>query len=394
MWILDLLIFIVGINLVAFVHEFGHYFFTRRAGARVIEFGFGFPPRLFGFYKENGKWNFVWGNKKVETQSTIISVCRFPVGAFVNIKSSREDGQEWQGDSDDFVNKPIGKRFLALLGGVLANFLLAALIFQIIFAVNGYTLEQTFFGNFSFPFYQTAHGVMIGQVATSSPAFEGGIREEDIVVSINGGKVKGADNFKDFIDANKGKEVVLGVKKYPDGQLREIKVTPRLNPPAGQGSLGVSFGNFAKLDYSQSFLSKASAGLAHSYNMCALLLSSLGYIFQRAFATGNPAMIAGAVGGPVAIYAATKMSLAAGFITYLNLMALVSLALAVTNILPLPALDGGRLVFLLYELVTGKKAPVKVEATINGVGFILMLILAVAIIFKDLAQFGKIIFSP
>jgi len=78
----------------------------------------------------------------------------------------------------------------------------------------------------------------------------------------------------------------------------------------------------------------------------------------------------------------------------LNLMALVSLALAVTNILPLPALDGGRLVFLLYELVTGKKAPVKVEATINGVGFILMLILAVAIIFKDLAQFGKIIFSP
>lgn len=394
MWIFDLLIFLIGLNLVAFIHEYGHYYFAKRAGAKVTEFGFGFPPRLFGFYKEGSKWNFVWGNKKVETDSTIISVCRFPVGAFVNIKSSREEGKDGELETDDFDNKPLFARFLALFGGVLANFLLAAIIFQIIFAVNGYTLEQTFFGNFSFPFCQESHGVLIGQVASSTPAMAAGLKSEDIIVFLNGQKARGADEFKDFIEANKGKEVVLGVKHYPDGQLREVKVTPRLNPPQGEGALGVSFGNFAVLDYSKNIFTKVLAGLAHAINMSALLLSALGYIFGKAFATGNPAMLASAVGGPVAIYAATKMSLAVGFMTYLNLMGLVSLALAVTNILPLPALDGGRIAFLIYEAVTGKKAPVKFEAMVNNIGFMLLLVLAVLIIFKDFAQFGKVIFSP
>lgn len=388
MWIIDFILFLIALNTIAFIHELGHYFFAKRAGVKVLEFGFGFPPRLVGVYKEDDKWKTIWGNEQIETENTIYSICKFPLGAFVNMKSSREEGSEISRGTEDFDSKPLLDRFLAIAGGPLFNLLFAGILFSFVLGFKGYEMYQPTIGNHQFLFAQEANVPIISLVVEDMPAAQAGLEVYDIIKYINGEEIKGPTEFKQKIDENIGGIITINAVNYKTNKIKEISIK-LLEEDNGKGVMGVSFTDAAYLKYDNKFF----AGFAHTINMAWYLLCGLGYIIQTTFITGDAGLMAQSIAGPIAIFAITKMAIAQSMLEFFNLVALISVALGISNLLPLPALDGGHLVFLTYEAITNKKPPLKLQNTVNSVGFMLLLGMAILVLFKDFFQFKDIIFG-
>lgn len=344
--IIDIIIFLAILAVLVLVHEFGHFVAARLSNMRVEEFGFGFPPRIKGWMKNGVLW----------------SINAIPLGGFVKIAG--EDGQSSEIIQNDasihipqnFAARPIWQRALVLFAGVAMNFVLGWVLLSIIFMVG------------------SEPSIVVTDVAPGSPAAQVGIEAGDIIL-----EHQEVDQFVSYINQHKGKEIALSLRH--SGEKKDIVVVPRENPPVGEGALGVALSNGGVERMSMpSALWEAlkSAGRIFSF-IYVMLFKLIASIFGGESLWGQ-------VSGPIGIFKATSQAAGLGFLYVLNLVALISLNLAAINIFPFPALDGGRIIFLIAEKIKGSPVSTQVQQIVNGVGFGLLLLLMLVVTVKDVVR--------
>lgn len=386
------------------VHEFGHFITAKWAGIRVEEFGLGFPPRIVGFRKrDSGGWEVIWlgGRRNAEDSydtgrqtpfsgtsggystpsadkeqhHTIYSLNFLPIGGFVRMPGENGDVNDESGNYDpqSFAAKSAGKRIIVLVAGVTMNVILAMLLFTIAYSLGEPTYPST-----------------VGKVVQGSPAAMAGLRAGDTIVSVNGQAVPQFTDLQNVVNKAIAADnhhhatlpITMVVRHEGSNATQTITVNVRENPPAGQGPMGVE----EKIVYVSSPIWQAPfKGIAHTFSVTGDFINQIAM------------MIGGAIkpqlAGPVGIVKITGEVAATlpvlGWWPILSLTAILSLNLAIINILPIPALDGGRVLLILIEVLRGgKRLKPEREGLINFIGMALLLTLMVVITVNDVIHLG------
>lgn len=376
-FILAIAIGILLLGLLVFVHELGHFLTAKFFKVKVEEFGFGFPPRI-------------WWKRRGET---IYSINAIPAGGFVRLFG--EEG-EHKASPRSFAAKGPWPRAAIIVAGVVVNLLVAFALFTFLLASSGFrtdiptslpTTGERF--TLSFPFGKQASGVLMVAVLPGTPAEAAGLQNLDEVVSANGKTFDNVRQFQQFVLENKGEEIKFTVYNLLDKQTRALVATPRENPPEDEGALGVFLDEVLTVRY-ESIPEKVFVGPFHAGNMIYYQANALAALVSRSFAEKSVEPVADTVAGPVGIASLLGTFLgitgARGIFVLAETIALISLILAVVNVLPIPALDGGRLFFTVFEGVTGKKVNPNVERLIHTTGFAVLIFLFLIITFNDLVK--------
>lgn len=359
--------FIIILGLLIFVHELGHFVTARRNGIKAEEFGFGFPPRMFGFIKdeETGKWRFIPGNREIVAKSTIYSINWLPLGGFVRIKG---EGGEHKEDADSFSAKPAWPRIKVLAAGVVMNFIFAWTLISLALMI-GVPRE---FANI----IDTNSEIVIAQVSTDSPAERAGLRIGDQIVGVQEmTKFKSENDFLVYINSKRGQEIILDIRRK--GQNLNFKIIPRVDVPEGQGPIGISFGGGVK---SYVWYDAIFKGLLGVVNLVWLTLFTLFVVVKNLF-LGQAAGVE--IAGPVGIFKLTGQAVEFGLVSTILFTSILSINLGIINALPIPALDGGRILFILIEKIKGRPVEQKTEQLMHSIGFILLIMLMVFITVRE-----------
>jgi regulator of sigma E protease len=368
--ILTLIIAFLCLIALMIIHEFGHFIIAKKFGVRVDEFGIGYPPRIFG--------------KKIG--ETIYSINWIPLGAFVKIYGE-EGGVD---DYRSFSNLKIWQRILIVIGGVAAFWIAAIIIFSIVFAI-GTDLPV---GD------QDVQGlinpqVKIVSVSEDSPAGRAGLKIADTITDIKVGgvdtKINKISDFQKITGENKGKEITLTIER--SGKDFDVNLTPRVNPPAGEGLIGVGLERMATLIKKTSWYSAPIQGTIYTWQTTVNALKGLYVVFANLL-TGKGAPEGASFAGPlgITVFLANAASYGIGFFLYF--IGIIAVFIALFNLFPIPALDGGKLLFLLIEKIKGKPVSVKVEQGITMLCFIILIALSLFITIKfDIPRFSDFLKS-
>ena len=373
---MSIIIFIVILMVLVIAHEAGHFFTAKSFKIRVDEFGFGFPPKL-------------WSFKKGETEYSINAL---PFGGFVKIFGEsldeadfvevgfldKEASPEKIDLSRSLVSKPRWKQALVMCAGIFANFLLAWFLFSFGFmsglptsvssTSKGYDLKDV--------------NLVIVSVLPKSPAELAGLKTGDKIISLASSNNKdilsnpSTDNLKNFILAHKTETINFNYKRA--GENLSTQVTPIENLTDGKPGIGISMDliGTAKLPFFRAFLE----GMKLDWSVTKGTVSGLYNLIKDAFSgKGSMASVTGPVGMVSIVGDASKF----GFAYLLSFAALISVNLAIINLIPFPALDGGRLLFLLIEKIKGSRIKPKVANTLNTIGFAILILLMVLVTFHD-----------
>lgn len=355
------IIFILVLSLLVFVHEFGHFIVAKRVGAKVEEFGFGFPPR-------------VWGIKRGDTTYSINWI---PLGGFVKIKGEDGGGRE---EKDSFASKSIVARVGIILAGVTMNIVLAFVLLTIGAGIGS---PQAIAEADKFAKIENEQ-IQIVSILPGSPAERAGLEAGDMVVSVDGKDWKDVEALRDYIS---GRESIdLQIKRY-DEAIQKTVPTEFLQVAERKG-VGIGLLRVGTVRYPW-YLAPWKG-----------LTGTLYYIKEIAFAFGRliSDLVLGhtvsvALAGPVGIAALTGQMARMGIVYLLQFVALLSINLAFINVFPFPALDGGRGLFLAIEALRGRPVSQKVEAVIHNIGFILLITLVLIITYRDIAKYSGTFFS-
>lgn len=347
---ITLLLFILVLGILVLVHEWGHFLVARKAGLTVEEFGFGFPPRIF-------KW---------KSGETTYSINLLPLGGFVKILGENGDESETN-NPKSFSSKSSGIKGLIIVAGVVMNFLLGAMLLIVGFYIGLPQVlnkeNETIAQNVQIQIVAISHG---------SPAEKAGLKLGDVVKNFSE-----ISDLQIFINENKGKEIFLDINRGKEAI--DVKLTPRINPPESEGAIGVALVKTGIISYP--WYQAIWLGVKSAFIAIWEIVKGFSGLIKNLLVAGA---IPKEVSGPVGIAVLTKQAANLGFVYLLQLVAIISLNLAVLNLIPFPALDGGRLLFLGIEKIKGSKINPKVENAIHGIGLALLLLLAVLITWKDI----------
>ncbi len=381
------IIFVLLLSVLVIAHEFGHFITAKKSGMRVYEFGLGFPPRAFGFYKDpqTGKWIFVKGKGKStlketvggeetteEFPDTIYSINWLPLGGFVKIKG--ENG-ELPNDPDSFGSHKAWKRFIVLIAGVSMNVILAGVFLGIGYII-GIPTDITDWSDSNAIVKNEM--VLVQQVSDNSPAKEAGIEFGDQLLTINGEPVFSSEQFLNYIRTNQDLEMTIKIKR--ENEIKEFTTKPALleGQDDNIARLGIMMSDAAIVSYPwyiaiyKGFVS-AFFGFISVFSMFILLIKNL--IIGQGLTYD--------LSGPVGIASMVGQSARMGINYLISTAAMLSITLAVINILPFPALDGGRALFIIIEKITRKPIPIKYEQLAHTIGFVLLMVLVVIVTAKD-----------
>lgn len=350
---LSIIEFVIVIGILAFLHEFGHFIIARFFKIEVEEFGFGLPPRIVRLFR--------FGD-------TDVTLNWIPFGAFVRPK----------GENDPSIAGGLAaarpmERIAVLFGGPLMNLLTGILLFSILFQQMG--MPDT-------------HTVVIKNVSQGTPAEQAGLQSGDVVVKINDVAIQSTDELLNTVTANRGKEISLTYQR--NSKLVDVRLTPRLNPPAGQGALGIQMGYaVTPINYGQS--------LYYSFTTVGEITKQI-FMLPYHLIAGQVPVEQARIVGPKGMYdmyekaratdqAATATPAAPAEnlpINTIDLVAMISIAMGLTNLFPIPALDGGRILFVLPELIIHRRVPPEYENMVHLIGFAMLLMLMVFITAQDI----------
>lgn len=387
--LITVIVFLILLSLLVLIHELGHFLVAKKLNIKVEEFGYGLPPRI-------------WGKKIGET---VYSLNWLPIGGFVKLYGEDEAGSGSlklpssklpKKDLDRaFFNRPVIQRAAVVVAGVVMNAFLAIVIFYIFMLLAGFKAELPLIGDHRFFLtnQQVRTEIVVSDISKDSPAEKIGIPELAKLTAINGEKITDISEFTDRVKENKGKEISITWQDPQSGREITKQITPRVNPPKNQGAIGVRLFAIktAILTY-ETPLQKTLSGISHPANLLSYNFDLLGKLIQSAIRNRDAGALGEGVAGPVGIYSLVGTivqipDLKERVLQILNLAGILSISLAVFNILPIPALDGGRLFFILIEGVARKKINPKYEALAHTVGMALLLTLILLITFKDIFQF-------
>ncbi len=360
--------FIILILIVVFIHEYGHYYFAKKYGVGVTDFSIGFGKEIFGWNDKSGtRWKICWiplggyvkffGDRNVFSQADQEKIIK---------KYSEEDQKKL------FVLKPLYQRALIVAAGPFANFLLAIVIFFLIY---------TFIGKDFTP-------AVINEVQKDSPAMTAGLKNNDIIVSIDGNKVKSimdvskfitlsTDEFIDFTVSRSNQELIFRVK--PNMVISEDNLGNKIN----KRMVGIMLGAYNdQINHVKLGPTKA---LYYSINEVYFVsISSLKYIGSMLKGSGDSSQL----GGPIRIAKITGQVAELGIIPFLSVMAYISISLGLINLFPIPLLDGGHLMFYGFEKILGKPLSQKTQEGFFRIGMFLLLSLMFFTTFNDLKDLG------
>lgn len=353
--ILTILVAIFALVALMVLHEFGHFVLAKKFGTKVEEFGVGLPPRLFG--KKFGE--------------TVYSLNLIPFGAFVKIHGE-QGGVE---DIRSFSEKPIWQRALIVLGGVVMFWIIAAVLLSVVF----YLGVPTAVSDSATDVQQVE--VQVGKVFRGTPAAQSGLKPLDTIVKMerDGDSVRPEKigQVQKFVEKHQGQSITLTVKRWEE--MKEVTITPRKDVPPEQGPMGISLVRTAVKSYPawEAPLRGAEACVAMTVNAGRGLSGLVGKLFQgKGMPPGSQPM------GPIGIFGFLNQAAQSGVSNFLRFVAIISIFLAIFNILPIPALDGGKLVFLALEKVKGKPVSPKVEERITNFFFVLLITLMLVVTIK------------
>lgn len=360
------LIFAIILSFLVVIHELGHFWAARKMGVKVEEFGLGIPPKLFG-------------RKFKGTEYTFNAL---PIGGFVRLKGEEEHNS----DSDSFESKSPAKRAFIIIAGVLMNLILAVVIFQgLLFSKNNVSDYLPLFPGMSTVFgkFEVTPGVF--KVDSSSKIDVSKLSNYDYIYSVNGNPISDNEQISKFVNESASNNVTLVLKNLKDTSIvkeLDVEVLER----DGKKFLGLYLSEVGRINYQSEpiFLT----GIMHSVNMTVLSFNALGTLFTKAFEERDPTILSAGVGGPVRIYGvvdAVSQESSSVLVDMLNLVAILSLSLAVMNILPIPAVDGGRLMFVLAEIISRRRINPEIEMAVNKFGMFFLLILIVLITYSDIS---------
>lgn len=369
------LLFLLVLSVLVIAHESGHYFAARLCGVKAEEFGFGFPPRLIGFVRENGKWKRVSSKSEQTYPTTIWSINWLPLGGFVRMKG--EEGHP--GDKDAFASKSIIARIFILSAGVLMNWLVASLIFGVGFLVGVPTDLEGVPPSARIQDQRTE----IIQIVSGSAAADAGLVTGDRILTINDQPVVDAQGALTQFQQVSASSQPFPLKVAHDGVERTVQITPKYLPELKRPAVGVSLSTVGKVSFPwyQAF----PQGVTLTFQYTKLILSAFGGLVKSLFVDRH---VPADVSGPVGIAVMTGKVAALGWWPLLQFAAMLSINLAVVNFLPIPALDGGRVLFVLIETFRRKRIRPEWEASIHRVGFVLLLTLVVLVTLHDVLRYG------
>jgi regulator of sigma E protease len=363
---MSIFLFIVILLVLVLVHEFGHFITAKRFGIRVDEFGFGFPPKLFG--------------KKIG--ETTYSFNAIPFGGFVKIFGENPDEESVSGPDSarSFVNKPKSVQAGVLFAGIFFNFLLAWLFFSVGF-MSGLPTSA---GSAPRGAILAGESLVITGISKGSPADIAGLRVGDKILALSSGadSIKGSitpEAVQDFIGGKPGKKIEVSVSRA--GAADNIEVSPKAGLIKDRAAIGVSLDviGIIKLPVFKALW----AGLQTTAYTTWQTAASFGNLIKNAV-LGRADL--SSITGPVGIVGVVGDAYQFGFIYLLSFAAIISINLAVINLIPFPALDGGRLLFILIEKIKGSPIKAAVANTLNTVGFGLLLVLMAIVTWHDIAN--------
>jgi regulator of sigma E protease len=345
-------LFLVMFTAIIAVHEFGHYITARLLGMRVLEFAFGFPPRIVAIRRGGIDY----------------SINAIPFGGFVRILGQDDFSieQHGAGDPGSFTSKPWWAQAVVLAAGVAMNFVLAILVLTAAFTIGTEA---------------PAGIVRVEEVAAGSPAAAAGIQPGDVVRSIDGKDITRTSDLQAYVYGHASQQVTIIIERG-GSTLAPIVLVPRPTPPENEGPLGVKLTEATTpptaLPLPQAF-TQAVRLTGDVVTQIAELPSQL--LNRPAGQPGPPP-----VGGPIQIFLVTAAVSQLGAAAFLKLIGVISVNLGVLNIIPFPGLDGGRLFFVLLSALLRRRLSPQVEAAIHAVGFVLLLGLLVVVSVADIRR--------
>ncbi len=367
--ILTLIIAFFSLIGLMIIHEFGHFILAKKFGVKVEEFGIGYPPRIFG--KKFGE--------------TVYSLNLLPFGAFVRIYGQEERIE----DSRSFTGKPFWQKAAIILGGVISFWIVSIILLSIVMGLG----TPTIIGD------EENHNlvspkVQIVVVAPNSPAEKAKIQVGDTVLEIrdqkqpygesprataeakNIGKVK---EFQEFIEKHKGQEVILTIQRGKE--IFDISLVPRVSPPPEEGSVGVALVRTALKSYPWYI-----APIEGTKATVSLTIGAVEGWAQALVKLINKKPTGVQLMGPVGIFDLFTQVSQLGLNYFLQFVAIISIFVALFNLLPIPVTDGGKLLILIIEKIRGKAINKRIEQNIDFISFALLLILMVWVTIKDIAR--------
>ena len=359
MILLTIVVAILILGILIFAHELGHFISAKKAGVRVEEFGFGFPPRIFSF-------------KKGET---IYSLNLIPIGGFVKIYGEERDRKDTK-SKFAFYNKPAWQRAIILLAGVFMNWVVAVIFLSIVHGIGVPTIIEN---------GENARNIQIQiiEVVKNSPAEIAGIKIGDSIQELSfkneSIKITTIEEVQNFISLHIGEEIQMTFKR--GDEIISSKITPRPNPPEGEGATGIAMAKTGLI--SHPWYEAIWLGIKTTGQMIITMVGLFYLLIKTLIVKGT---MIGEVAGPVGIYNITTHMVKLGWVYVLQFAAILSINLAIINALPFPALDGDRLLFLLIEKIKGKPIKFKTERTVNAIGFAILILLMIVVTFRDVVK--------
>lgn len=373
--LLTIILFLIVLSALVFAHELGHFLVAKKTGIKVEEFGFGLPPRIFG--------------KKIG--ETVYSLNFLPIGGFVKLLGDDEvEAIPAKESNRAFFAKSKKVRVVALLAGVVMNFALAVFCFSVVYSKMGIP--------------EVTDKVRVVGVLPDSPAQKAGLRQDDVILVAGGKKIKNNQDFLEITKENFGRQMKIEVAREKDnpckkevlgawpeleischGENMVFTVIPREEAPEGEGPLGVVISQVEMKFYpfyKQIFLGTVE-GFREAFAWLSLVvISLLGMLYKLVTSGAVPKEVA----GPVGIFQITGEVGKMGVLSVLQFIGVLSVNLAVINILPFPALDGGRLLFVAVEAAIGRRVKARAERLAHSIGMAILLFLILMITINDIAR--------
>ncbi|MDP2916851.1 MAG: RIP metalloprotease RseP [Dehalococcoidia bacterium] len=339
--IISIVVFLVVILVLVLAHEFGHFITARAFKVKIIEFAVGFPPRL-------------WSIKRGDI---IYSLNAVPLGGFVKLA-----GEEDPGVAGALASKKWWERIIVLASGSLMNLILPIVLFSIAFML---------------PHSAVMGQVTVEDVAPNSPASMAGIAPGDVLLSINGKPVENIGDLRRLAQLNLGSEITVKLKR--GDAVKEVRVVPRWKPPPGQGAVGVvsRLVNPTVVSQSEPIWRAVPMGVTQCGETLIIFKNEIG----RWIIGASPVQVT----GPVGIAQVTGEVARTGISPLFEFAAFISINLGIVNIFPLPALDGGRIAFVVIEVLRGgRRVSPKTEGLVHMIGFALLMALVILVTYRDI----------
>jgi len=346
---------VLVLSFLILVHELGHFIAAKRSGVLIEEFGFGLPPRIFG--------------KKIG--ETIYSINLLPFGGFVRLHGETLE-EDIKHPKKSFLKKDKKTRIKIVTAGVLMNLILGIISFSLVYSFSGITKESG--------------KVRVVEIQQNSPAQISGILVGDVVEKVDGRDVSNVNQFIDLIGEKLGQKVNLEIKRDITGssENKTVTITPRENPPEEEGPLGVVI--TSNETYYPPLWQRPFIGIYYGFKEAIFwggaIVQSLFTMVAGIFSGNVPSDVS----GPIGVFAVTAEATKYGILSLINFIGIFSINLAILNIVPFPALDGGKVLFILIEAITGKKVSYKVESIIHAVGMIILIVLLVVLSIRDIQR--------